>query len=173
MEMSKKSLIYVLSIFLLINITSTTQNAKAHAPIHLDLSYDQTEDIFTISFVHGVTDPNYHYIASVSINVTDHITHNSTVSNYYYTSQPTTNIFTYEYTGIIANDHDSIEIIAYCSLSGSTLKVIEELGVSYGEHKDTFSSTIVPSLVSALLVITIILLPRLSKKRRTKILKID
>ena len=173
MEMSKKSLIYVLSIFLLISITSTTQNAEAHAPIHLDLSYNQSDDIFTISFIHGVTDPNYHYIASVRINITDHITHNSTVSNYHYTSQPTTNIFTYEYTGIIANDHDRIEVTAYCSLLGSTLKVIEELGVSYGEHKDTFASTIVPSLVSALLVITIILLPRLSKKRRTKILKID
>jgi hypothetical protein len=167
--MSKKSLIYILSIFLLIGITFTTQNTKAHRPIHLNLSYDQTDDIFTISFIHGVTDPNYHYVASVTINVTDHITLNSTVSIYYYTSQPTTNIFTYEYPGIIANDYDRIDITAVCSLSGTTVKTIEELGIPRVEHKDTFASTIVPSLVSALLVLTIIMLPRLSKKRRNKI----
>jgi len=156
----------MVSILLLISITSTILNANANAPIYLDLSYDQTDDKFTISFIHGVTDPNYHYVASVTINVTNHITHNSTIYSYSYTNQPTTNIFTYEYPGIIANDHDRIEVTVVCSLSGITIKIIEELGVELVEHKDSFASTIIPSLVSALIVITIIILPRLSKKRR-------
>lgn len=169
--MPKKSYIFVFSILLIVGITSTTINSKAHAPMHLNLSYDEDSNIFTISFIHGVTDPSYHYVKSISINVTNHITHNSTIYNYYYTSQPSTNIFTYEYDGIIANENDRIDVIAECSLHGSAIKTIEKLGHPRHEHKDTFASTIAPSLISIALVIGIIMLPRFSRKKELKIKK--
>ncbi|MFX0034902.1 MAG: hypothetical protein ACFE9I_04580 [Candidatus Hermodarchaeota archaeon] len=164
--MLKKRFIFILSIFLIVSISTASIGAKATSPMHLELSYDENTDILTVSFIHGVTDPDYHYVNSVTINVSDHILHNFTISNYYYTSQPTTNLFTYEYPGIIANEYDRIEVTANCNLQGSTLRVMEEVGHPHGKKKDSFASALIPSLISALFVFGIIMLPRLFQKRR-------
>ena len=103
--MSKKNKIFCfLSLFLFITIGSFFAiNAKAHAPMHLNLDYDMDNDIFSVSFIHGVTDPDYHYVANVLV----YINHSHTPTiNETYTSQPSTNIWTYEYN-FVANYNEN------------------------------------------------------------------
>lgn len=66
--MSKKKLIFLLSIFLIfIGMASTTLNAKATNPEHLDILYDQDTDHLSLFVVHGVTHEEFHYISLVKM----------------------------------------------------------------------------------------------------------
>ncbi|MBY9013078.1 MAG: hypothetical protein KGD70_11955 [Candidatus Lokiarchaeota archaeon] len=109
--MSKKKIFYALSVFLLLGITMSVLNARAHAPINIDIEYDVDTESLSVIYTHGVSDPEEHYIESIEvwINVTqiweDHEHHTwfddrdnyaiairpSVAPNYtfYYTEQPT------------------------------------------------------------------------------------
>jgi len=158
--MSIKKLIGILSIFLVMGIAFTTINVKAHNPMHLDFLYDADNDILKITIIHGVTDPNYHYVKSIEIQVND-----STITTENYSSQPTRNIFTYEFPGIVLTVDDDVKAIAICSLHGSyTAHIIW----SFWEDKGSFSSVIGPTLISTLLVAGIVIIPGISQKLKKR-----
>lgn len=160
--MSTKKLIGLFSIFLLTGIAFTSFNVSAHNPMHLDFDYDMDTDVLMVTFIHGVTDPSYHYVSSVEIKV-----NHSTVRTEFYTSQPTTNIFTYEFTGIIAEYNATIEVIAVCSIEGSYSGKLH-VGIGYWEDKGSFASVTWPTILSTLLVAIIVILPGISQKLKKR-----
>ncbi|MHA2281434.1 MAG: hypothetical protein ACXAC5_11320 [Promethearchaeota archaeon] len=163
--MSKKKLIGLLSIFLVMGVAVTTINANAHRPMHLDFEYDTdiaspTYQDLVVTFIHGVTDRFIHYIEFIQIFVEGIQVHNQS-----YTSQPTTNIFHYMYAGIVANVNDNVTVKAWCSLEGIT-----EMHIvwSYYEDKGTFASVIVPTIISTILVAVIVILPGIAQKLKNR-----
>ena len=109
--MSKKKILYVLSVFLILGFTMSGLNVRAHAPINIDIEFDVGTQEHSVIYTHGVSDPHEHYIESIEVwvNVTqvweDHHHHTyfddqdnyaiairpSVAPNYtfYYTEQPT------------------------------------------------------------------------------------
>ncbi len=159
--MSIKKLIGLLSIFLVMGIAFSATSVNAHKPMHIDFNYDADNDILKLTFIHGVTDPTFHYVASIEIQIND-----TTFGPVHtYTSQPTTNIFTYEYAGIDVSPVDDVKAIAICSLEGSTTM---HLVWAYWEDKGSFSSVVVPTLISTILVAIIVLLPGISQKLKKR-----
>ena len=161
----------ILSIFLITGIAFTTFNARAHNPMHLDFKYDRddadtvdhiVDQTIYITVIHGVTDPEYHYVYNITIFV-----NNTFLKTELFTSQPTTNIFTYKVTGIIAGFHANISVTAWCSLDGSYTKEIT-VGVWLPEHKGSFASIIPPTIVSTLLVAGIVMAPGISQKLKKR-----
>jgi len=79
--MSKKKIFYVLSVFLLLGVTMSVLNVRAHPPINIDIEYDTNTEILSVQYTHGVSDPHYHYISKIEVwvNVTqvwvDHHNH--------------------------------------------------------------------------------------------------
>ncbi|MFX1503732.1 MAG: hypothetical protein ACFFDH_22415, partial [Promethearchaeota archaeon] len=116
--MSKKKFIFFPGLFLIILISMTTVNTKAHNPSNMSLSYDSNTKVLSVSITHTVTNPSSHYIEYVLIRV-----NGSTVLNQIYTSQPSTSSFTYDYN-ITAGDRATIQVTASCSISGSITRSI-------------------------------------------------
>ena len=160
--MSRKKLIGILSIFLLTGIAFTTFNVSAHNPMHLDFDYNGDTDTLMVTFIHGVTDPSFHYVSKVEIKV-----NHSTVKTEFFTSQPTTNIFTYKFTGIIAEYNATIEVIATCSIEGSYSDELH-VGIGYWEDKGSFASVTWPTILSTLLVAIVVILPGISQKLKKR-----
>jgi len=79
--MSKKKIFYVLAVFLLLGVTMSVLNVRAHPPINIDIEYDTNTEILSVQYTHGVSDPHYHYISKIEVwvNVTqvwvDHHNH--------------------------------------------------------------------------------------------------
>ena len=65
--MSKKKIFYVLSVFLMLGITMSVLNVRAHAPINIDLEYYVADGELSIRLTHGVSDPKYHYIYEIDV----------------------------------------------------------------------------------------------------------
>ena len=66
--MSKKKIFYALSVFLLLGMTMSVLNARAHPPINVDIEYYVgRDDPLSIIFTHGVSDPTVHYISSIEV----------------------------------------------------------------------------------------------------------
>ena len=164
--MSIKKIIGILAIFLMMGIAFTTINVNAHKATHIDFMYERDpakEDyqVLKVTIIHGVTDPSYHFIQSIEIQL-DHIT-NVTVL---YTSQPTKNIFTYEYPGIVATYNvTDVTVIATCSLDGI---YSAHIIWAYWEDKGSFASVTGPTLISTLLVAIIVILPGISQKLKKR-----
>ena len=158
--MSTKKLIGILSIFLVIGIAFSATNVKAHKPMHIDFNYDADNDILKLTFIHGVTDPTVHFVESIEI-----LINSSNFVTVPYTSQPTTNIFTYEYAGIDVAPGDNVTAIAICSFDGE-----QEMHLvwAYWEDKGSFSSVVVPTLISTIIVAIIVLLPAISQKLKKR-----
>ena len=168
--MSMKKVYYlfgILSIFLITGIAFTTFNARAHNPMHLDFKYDRddadtvdhiVDQTLYITVIHGVTDPTYHYVYNITIFV-----NNTFLKTELFTSQPTTNIFTYKVKGIIAGWWANITVTAWCSIDGSYTKKFR-VGEWLPEHKGSFASIRPPTIVSTLLVAGIVLAPGVSQK---------
>lgn len=160
--MNRKKILLLVAIFMLIGITGTTLNARANKPMFIDLDYNETDDILTATFVHGVTDPNYHYIFMVEIFVNE-----SLVNTSFYNNQPSKNIFTYKYYNVTANFDDTIKLNATCTLEG-WLEVEIFLGIHHSEPKGSFSSVIGPTIVSSVIVFGIVALPWINKKLKER-----
>jgi hypothetical protein len=156
--MSKKKFIFLFSIFLIIiGITSTTLNAKATNPEHLDLLYDEETGYLSIYVVHGVTHEDEHYVDSLLITV-----NGTTAVDWTFTSQETYNILHFDHTFAdpIPATHDIIFVQVTCNFGG---EFHEELILGYRRpgHEEAFSSVIPPVVVSTILVIIILLLPKI------------
>ena len=65
--MSKKKIFYILSVLFLLGITMSALNARAHAPINIDIEYDVDTEILSVIYTHGVSDPTEHYIESIEV----------------------------------------------------------------------------------------------------------
>jgi hypothetical protein len=65
--MSKKKIFYALSVFLLLGITMSVLNARAHAPINIDMEYDVAAQHLSVIYTHDVSDPTEHYIESIEV----------------------------------------------------------------------------------------------------------
>ena len=109
--MSKKKIFYVLSVFLLLGMTMSVLNVKAHPPINIDIEFNVSTQHLSVIYTHGVSDPHVHYLESIEVwvNVTqvwedhDHHTFYDDQDNYalavlpsvapnytyYFTEQPT------------------------------------------------------------------------------------
>jgi hypothetical protein len=166
-KMSKKKTIAFLSIFLIFSVSAIFMgNVKAHNPYHLDLKYIPAETKLSVGFVHGVTDREYHYVERVLIQV-----NGSTVVDQPYTSQPTTNVWFYEYTFVAVNG-DNITVTAFCTLEGphgpgETTKTLI-LGAISPFHKGSFATVTVPTIISTIIVAVIAFLPKFSQKMKKR-----
>jgi len=133
--------------------------------MHLNLDYDMDNDILSVTFIHGVTDPNYHYVSNVRISNN----HTPTPIDKDYTFQPSKNIwtYTYDFSTFPAVKHDILEIVATCSLDGAIVKELH-VGVYHWEGKGSFSSVIAPTIGGTVIVFAIIAIPWLNKKIRKR-----
>jgi len=70
--MSKKKIFYALSVFLLLGMTMSVLNARAHPPVNVHMEYDVGTEKLDIIYTHGVSDPEVHYLylIEVWVNVT-------------------------------------------------------------------------------------------------------
>ena len=88
--MSKKKIFYVLSVFLILGVTMSVLNVRAHPPINIDMEYDTNTELLSVQYTHGVSDPHYHYIITIEVwvNITqvwedhDHNTYYDDQDNY-------------------------------------------------------------------------------------------
>ncbi len=72
--MSKKKIFYALSVFLILGVTMSALNVRAHPPINIDIEYYDATAIdvdlrekLSIRLTHGVSDPEYHYIYEIDV----------------------------------------------------------------------------------------------------------
>src|SRR6056297_681467 len=112
-QISKKltPIVLFLSVFSLIVFSNAS--VQGHSPNSATLEYDEINSKLNVTFSHSVSDPNSHYIESVVIKV-----NGTEVETMDYTSQPTTNTFTYQYD-INAGPGAEIEVTGYCNQAGS------------------------------------------------------
>jgi len=157
----------------MIGIGITNSSVKADAPITLDIAYHKEEQYVSVWFTHGVTDPSYHYVSLVTIEVNETLVRTET-----YTSQPTHNVWNYKYYGIVAfvaNDSDDnlvnaansadIRVNATCILGG-TISEHAEAGWRHTHWKIGFTALIEPTVVFTLLVAVLLLVvPYLGRKK--------
>jgi len=65
--MSKKKIFYVLSVFLLLGLTMSALNVRAHPPINIDIEYNVDKGELSIRLTHGVSDPVKHRIYEIDV----------------------------------------------------------------------------------------------------------
>ena len=65
--MSKKKIFYVLSVFLLLGVTTSLLNVRAHPPINVNMEYIVAEQHLDIQYTHGVSDPAVHYLYRIDV----------------------------------------------------------------------------------------------------------
>jgi hypothetical protein len=87
--------------------------AAATPPTAVDLSYNDVAGQLNVTITHPVPNPDVHYIKNVMVKVNDDV-----VINRDYTSQPTTDTFTYTYA-IPLQAGDTVRATATCVLTGS------------------------------------------------------
>lgn len=97
-------------------LTIMAASVSAHPARDLNLTYNQTSGNLTAIFTHEVADPTTHFIEFVTI-----ILDNEETLVEEYTSQPTVEIFTYEYP-LNATPQTEIELVAECAWGGTLRK---------------------------------------------------
>lgn len=108
----------IIIVMLLISTLSMTTNVLAHPPQDMSLEYDINISKLYVTIKHETPAPTVHYVNKVEIKLNDDI-----YGIYNYTSQPTVNEFTYNYT-VIGSIGDVIEVTAYCSIQGSITRTL-------------------------------------------------
>jgi len=145
-----------------------TLNAKATNPEHIDLSYDHENKVLSVYIIHGVSYPEEHYVNSVEVQV-----NGATVLTETYDIQEHYNIihFLYdvdaEYTPDVTSG-DTIRVIVRCNLDGIYYED-EHLYKTPKGHEYGFNTVPVPVLISTLIVVLILLLPKLLIKDKEKL----
>lgn len=126
-KMTKKSLCYMILISLMVLITSPifAIKAKAHPPGSMTLSY--SSETLEVLIIHGVQNPNVHYIDLVIISV-----NGSEVQRTNHTSQSSAASASYAFS-ITANYGARIEVYARCVVSGSSTGCMVVGGGSCGQ----------------------------------------
>jgi hypothetical protein len=108
--------------------------AFANPPSNVVVTYDKSASQLTVTITHPVDDPSTHYIKNIKINDNGRI-----VVDRDYTSQPTKDTFSYQYT-VPVDAGSTIRVTATCVLAGSTEGVLT---------LPTPSSTAPPTIPSA------------------------
>jgi hypothetical protein len=103
---------------LTISLILISSGAYANPPDDMILEYDSTTSTLEVTITHPTLDPNTHYIYKVDISVNGEL-----YLSEEYTSQPTSDIFTYSYI-VIANANDEISVTAICNLFGSITRTL-------------------------------------------------
>lgn len=179
--MSKRKTFFIFSVVLIIGISTTTLNARATNPGHFDMKYidtddDDIDDTLSLYIIHGVTDPDKHYINHIVIQVGDvvddhdFIITGTTEVDETYTYQETYNINWFEFTFNATRGNapdtgdapigDAILVTVTCNLEGIFQKFLK-LYPTPGGHEYGFNSVIVPVLIATIIVATLLLLPKL------------
>ncbi|MFX0179447.1 MAG: hypothetical protein ACFE78_04605 [Candidatus Hodarchaeota archaeon] len=120
--MSKKTVLYSLTILFIIGITITNISVKAHSPTDMSLIYSSSSDELQVTITHNVGDPNTHYIQTITIRVNGSID-----SIHPYTSQPTSSTFVRVYN-VTANIGATIQVTAECNQGGEITRNITVTG---------------------------------------------
>lgn len=97
----------ILALMMVVSIVS------ANPPSDLNLTYDNSSGNLSATFTHQVADPTTHYIKNVKVSVDG-----KEILNENYTSQPTSDVFTYIYP-VNASPGMVIDVIGQCNLLGS------------------------------------------------------
>lgn len=63
----KKKIFYAMSVFLLLGMTMSVLNARAHPPINVHIEYDVGNEQVDVIYTHGVSDPKVHYLSSIEV----------------------------------------------------------------------------------------------------------
>jgi len=105
--------IFICSLILVAVCFLYPQMSFANAPKDVQLSYDSTSQILSVTITHKSPFPNIHYIKIVEIKKNGNV-----VSTNKYKSQPDQATFTYSYN-VAAKAGETLEVKASCSLYGS------------------------------------------------------
>lgn len=141
-----------LSLLSIILFSSTT---LAHSPVSMNLSYNQTNQNLNVTITHNVADTTTHHINKITLTI-----NNGKTTQYNYTSQPTTNTFTYSYQ-LAASPNDTIKITALCNQAGSITK---ELTITESGTTTNTDGTSTPGFEIILLFGAILTIVFLNKK---------
>lgn len=174
--MSKRKTFFIFSVVLIIGICTSTLNAKAANPEHIDLNYDDATSTLSVYIIHGATDPDKHYINHIIVQVGviedehDFIITGITVADETYSSQDHYNINWYEFTfpatrGDDAATGDAILVTATCNLGGIYQYFLTLYPVPLG-HEYGFKDVPVPVLIATIIVAILLLLPKLLIKNK-------
>jgi len=118
----------------------TAINTRAHSPSNMIISYNTSTNNLSVTITHVVSDPNTHYVESVTINL-----NGSNVITQPYSSQPSSSSFTYNYT-IIAITGATIQVTADCNIGGTITR-----SLTVGEPQEPPS---IPAYTGLALIIT-------------------
>jgi len=110
--------IYLQIVFCFLILSNFTLLATSHGPQDLKLSYDTENASLTATFKHSVSDQSTHYVKTIVIKL-----NGTTLETLTYTSQPTTNEFSYEYN-ITASVGDELYVSGTCSLGGTIYRTL-------------------------------------------------
>ena len=150
MKMPKKKIYYFISVFLIVFLTITSINVRAHPPDDMALSYNSNTNVLSVTITHGVPDNTTHYVVSVEIKV-----NGSTDQTLYYTSQPDLTIFIYEYT-VITNSGSTIQVTATCVVGGVITKTLGGTPGSNGGEIPGYMGFYLVLVVSVITLLTLI-----------------
>ena len=109
----KKRIIYIFLIFLFVPAFARMQTVNAHPPSGIVLFYNSNTNKLNATISHSVSDQIDHFVLSVVVEVNE-----STVISEIYTSQPSTDFFTYQYN-VTANNGATIRVSATCNQAGT------------------------------------------------------
>jgi hypothetical protein len=100
--------------------------AAATPPSAMSISYDGISHNLTVTITHATLNPRMHYIKEVKVNIDG-----QTANDFIYTSQPTSDTFTYVYP-FAPKPGEIVEVTATCSLTGSATRTLTIPGESTG-----------------------------------------
>ena len=158
-EMPRKKIFYVISIFFVVFLTIAGANVRAHPPDNMSLEYNSGTNTLKVSISHLVSNNITHRVNSVVIKVNC-----STVQTHNYDSQPDIAFFTYEYTVATSNE-SVIQVTATCSQGGS---ITRTLGGTCGSTGGDIPGYMGLYLILIVSVITLLTLIRKKLKRVNK-----
>ncbi|KKM82230.1 hypothetical protein LCGC14_1321690 [marine sediment metagenome] len=116
--MRKRNLIFYLVFLNIFFLSLNSPKVRAHASTNMNLAFNFNSQKLNVSLTHAVSNPNTHYILSVTIRVNGTLENSET-----YTDQPTTSTFTYQYN-VTAGIGASIQVTAVCNVFGTLSQTI-------------------------------------------------
>jgi len=109
---------YVVICMLLISTIPLATTAMAHPPQDMVLDYELDITTLSVTITHETPAPTVHYVNQVDIELNDEL-----IISEEYTSQPTNDVFTYEYL-VSAEIGDELKVTSYCNIQGSITRSI-------------------------------------------------
>ncbi len=161
--MLKKKLYITILLFCIVASLSGIQNAKAHSPYSMLVSYSISTSSLTVMIDHEVTDPTSHYISLIEVQV-----NGTTVISQTYTNQTSTSGATYHFN-VTANNEARIVVTATCNQGGSgTICYIVGVGACPSEGGPQISGYFGLSVIFSVSVIVFIAVIHRKLKNKTK-----